>query len=81
MQIFKKNSVTYLPYLVNVTVDICKFLGGESVGAAGFYTRFMIGWVNKYSNINHSCPYLVRNQVFTISFQGILTFFFYFLSI
>lgn len=63
MQIFKKNSVTYIPYLVNITVNICKFLGGDSVGAAGFYTRFMIGWVNKYSNVNHSCPYSVKNQL------------------
>ncbi|XP_037911875.1 uncharacterized protein LOC119652012 [Hermetia illucens] len=57
MRIFKKNSVTYLPYMVNVTTNVCKFLSGGSVGAAGFYTRFMIGWINKYSNINHSCPY------------------------
>ncbi|XP_037913599.1 uncharacterized protein LOC119653139 [Hermetia illucens] len=57
MQIFKRNSVRYLPFMVNVTFFPCKYFEGSD---NTFYAKFMINWINKYSNINHSCPYSDR---------------------
>ncbi|XP_033232290.1 uncharacterized protein [Drosophila pseudoobscura] len=51
--LFKRFS-GYRPFMYNVTIDACRFLNNtESNPVAGYLYNFF----NKYSNMNHTCPY------------------------
>ncbi|XP_055837785.1 uncharacterized protein LOC129906154 [Episyrphus balteatus] len=67
LQMFKKVNVVYRPYLVNVTEDFC--LRFEKKTSAP-YLNILHSIGEKYTNLNHTCPYEV-----SISIRKILKLF------
>ncbi|XP_017100819.1 uncharacterized protein [Drosophila bipectinata] len=44
----------YRPFMVNITVDGCRFLKGAKAAPVAEY---MYGFFRTYSNVNHTCPF------------------------
>lgn len=49
----------YHPYLVNSTFDFCKYMDKSSRKMS--YEKVLMDYLNKNSNLNHSCPYEVSS--------------------
>ncbi|CAD7084088.1 unnamed protein product [Hermetia illucens] len=54
MQIFKKNSMHYIPYMVNTTFNACDILDNAT---KNWFAKFMFSWIQPHSNFDHPCPY------------------------
>uniref|UniRef100_A0A1I8PEL7 Uncharacterized protein n=1 Tax=Stomoxys calcitrans TaxID=35570 RepID=A0A1I8PEL7_STOCA len=53
--LFVRNSVKkYYPFLINVTLSVCKLLDNNVIGV---YPRIARALLAQFTNINHSCPY------------------------
>ncbi|XP_043654765.1 uncharacterized protein LOC122621082 [Drosophila teissieri] len=44
----------YRPFMVNLTVDACRFLDNMNSNPMG---KYLYGFIKPYTNMNHSCPY------------------------
>lgn len=70
IELFKKAN-TYMPWLVNETVDICRFLKRP-------FNLAVITVVNlfkEFTNFNHTCPYVVRHKLLKFAFDSTFTSF------
>ncbi|XP_039954317.1 uncharacterized protein LOC120770805 [Bactrocera tryoni] len=45
---------TYQPFFINRTFDVCEF---QRKGQNALYLNILYKLIEKYSNVNHSCPY------------------------
>jgi len=64
---FHKRSNGYLPFLFNQTLDYCYYMRNPKAHPL-IYTMHKTFW--PASNINHSCPYDVSNDIYYIFVQG-----------
>lgn len=66
IQLFKKESQTFHPFLINVKVDLCRYLKTKAVD--NVIVRLILNFMLPSTNINHTCPYEglveVRNMDF-----------------
>nr|XP_043068147.1 uncharacterized protein LOC108128215 [Drosophila bipectinata] len=51
--VFKKHN-GYRPFMFNITIDGCRFMGGATTHSLANY---LYGFIRPYTNINHRCPY------------------------
>ncbi|XP_023036518.1 uncharacterized protein LOC111519504 [Drosophila willistoni] len=54
----------YKPFLYNITIDGCKFLGNVKSGNP--VAKYFFGFISPYTNANHSCPYYHDIMVNTV---------------
>lgn len=59
MEVHRKISGSFKPFLINTTMNVCK--GMEGTGLS-FFGAFAIKWVreNSKTNMIHGCPFYVR---------------------
>lgn len=55
---YKRVSAVWQPFVYDISVDICQFFKNPK---KFFIPNFMYSFVQPYTNINHTCPYLVSN--------------------
>ncbi|EDW02385.1 GH21962, partial [Drosophila grimshawi] len=57
---FFKRANGWRPFLYDFSVDICKFLENPQ----HIIARLAFEIIKPYTNVNHSCPYHVRQMVY-----------------
>lgn len=64
IQVLKK-TITYKPWLLDVTVDGCRFMRYKN----NKVTKAFWDLIKDFSTVNHSCPYMVVDWITILNLQ------------
>ncbi|KAH8282989.1 hypothetical protein KR054_011403, partial [Drosophila jambulina] len=73
-KVYKKDGGIWQPFLYDMTVDICQYFKNPK---KFFIPSFMYSFMQPFTNINHTCPYLAGTSMrlwnFTPDEGGVLS--------